>query len=265
MSIFTTRKNEWTKIWHPLMELNLRISPPKLLPWLASEQRRRTVLLLDAETDLLGPDCLRIDLNIVFNPIAVRMGTVLKADYFVGSTGAEIFVEAVGGRVSSYSGALELNVDYTNATTHVRKSGVSLSPEVKSKSGSTEESLKLGEISWGAKTEREHKVSFSCSEMTLVPIDTGNAVRWRLDTPKGEKAVRDFLIGNLFLFAECTWKTPGKRGRFGARPSDIRFFDDQRRALGKVSSYLMLYRLWRKGLTPMNEEGFDIAFAEVLD
>jgi hypothetical protein len=108
------------------MDLKLTITPPDLLPWLDRETRRRMILLLDAETDLLSSDCLRFDLNVVFSPIAIRRGVISKVDYFVGSTGAEIFVEARGGKVSSYTGPLELKVEYTNASLHTRTSSVSL-------------------------------------------------------------------------------------------------------------------------------------------
>lgn len=247
------------------MEITLKINPPNLMPWLESSQKRRSILLLDVETDLIAADCLRFELNIVFNPIAIRRGRINKVDYFVGSTGAEVFIEATQGKILSHSGPLELDVEYTNTSRQTRKSSMCLTPEFKSKDGAAERSFKPGEIRWEANSESERKASFSCSEMTLVPVNTGNSVRWRLDTPRGEKAVRDFLIGNLILFAECSWRGSTRSGRFGARPSDVRFFDDQRRPLSKPTSLLMLFHLWRKGLAPTYDDAVEITFQEVMD
>jgi hypothetical protein len=125
--------------------------------------------------------------------------------------------------------------------------------------------MKTGEIKWEARGQSERKATFSCSEMILVPINKGEAIHWRLDSPRGDKAVRDFLMGNLYLFAECAWNGTPKQGRFGARPSDVRFFDDQRRPLSKATSLLMLYQLWRRDLIPLFDNGFEFTFAEVQD
>ena len=247
------------------MELKLRVTPPDLLPWLTRTAKQTTVLLLDAETDLVAIDSLRLDLNIVFNPMAIRRGGVSKVDYFVGSTGAEIFIEATGGKVVDYTGPQELKVEYNNKSTRTRKSSVSLSPEIKAKAKDNEASFKPGELHWEANQDREQTVSFSCSEMTLVPVNIGDSIRWRLDTPRGDKAVRDFLMGNLTLFAECTWPGIRKTGRFGARPSDVRFFNDQRRPLSRRASLLMLFHLWRKGIKPTHDNGFDMHFIEVRE
>ncbi len=78
------------------MEKRLYITPPSLLRW-RPRGERSDVLFLDLEPDFLDEKTIRIDLNIVFWPISITRGWVQTKDYYVGSTGARVVFETVGG------------------------------------------------------------------------------------------------------------------------------------------------------------------------
>jgi hypothetical protein len=244
------------------MGTTFRIKPPTLVPWLSDSERESTAFLINADADLIAQDCLRVALDIIFRPLVVQIGMIRKIDYHVGSIGAQAYIEATDGMIGEHTGPQKLEVRYSNKTSRTRTATVSFSPEIKFKAVRTDSSAKLGEIRWEAKTQADNSVDFSCSEMILAPIVIGNNVTWRLDRPRGEQAVRDFLIGNYRLYADCSWGRASRRGRFGGR-ADLRFFDDQRRELPKHTSLLMLYRLWRAHRLPSHTCGFEIAFEEV--
>jgi hypothetical protein len=246
------------------MEIKLYITPPTLLPWLPRAERECSAFLLDVRADLVMPDRLRIDLDLVFCPIVVRHGMINKVDYFIGSTGADAYIEATDGEIGLHTSGQKLTGEHTNKIARARSATLTLSPEVKSKTTVGERSVKPGEIRLGAENQDECTVKFTCSEMVLAPVIIRDRVWWRLDTPRGEPAVRDFLVGNLALSAECIWFDRPRTGRFGAR-ADIRFFNDQRRPLAKITSLLMQYRLWRIDKTPMHANGFDLVFEEVVE
>ena len=241
----------------------LRVNSGNLLPWMSDEERDANVMLLDFDVDREGERELRIDLNVVFNPIPVRRGMVTLADYYIGSTGAKISVKASRGVVRDWTQAATLSVEYTNTTKRQRKVGVSISPSVKKKSGSDELDLEVGSITRDATEERSYTASFASEERLLTPQQMNDTIKWTIAVPHGEKVIRDFIAGNLYLFAECCWASDPKSGRITIRPSNILFFDAKRRELNLTKSLLMRYVLWLNDRHIANPDGFVIDFEEL--
>ena len=244
------------------MNIGLSISPPNLVVWLSREERERNVVLIDLDADMEGTETLRLDVNVIFNPLPVRRGTLTRVDYYIGSTGAEVSVDASGGKVHGHTPAATLDVNYSNATQSRRKAGLTLKPEMKVKDLSRAAEAKLGSVTRAAGQERVQSAAFASAERVLAPVATDDGVKWTVSLPRGEKAVRDFLIGNLYLFAKCTWAGTTKRGRVAVRPSDVRFFDADRRPLGTAQSLVMQFVLWRLGIKLQNRDGFAMTFRE---
>jgi hypothetical protein len=230
---------------------------------LTKEQKGTNVVLLDFKADLEDDRTLRLDLNIVFNPLAVRRGKITAVDYYVGSTGVEVSLDVHEGKVSQYTGEATLEINYSHSTTVKRKSALSLAPGIKTKRGDWEMDAKLGKISHEASDAHDFTAKFTCKERLLAPVHMGNEVKWRLMLPRGGQVISDFLTGNLYLFAKCFWARTPKSGCIMIRPSDVRFFDDQRRPIGRTRSLIMKYVLWRRGVKLENRDGFLTEFEEV--
>lgn len=79
---------------------------------------------MDLEPDFLDEKTMRIDLNVVFRPIAVRRGWLQKKDYYVGSTGARVVFDTEDGQVKNHTRGMAFKIDYENTYTHLRQAAV---------------------------------------------------------------------------------------------------------------------------------------------
>jgi hypothetical protein len=239
------------------MEKKLIINPPTLLRWLPREERN-DVLFLDLEADFLDEHTIRLDLNVVFRPIPIRRGKLQMRDYYVGSTGARVIFEAFLGKVKSYTSETPLKVNYQNTYTHSRKSSVKIAPKI---DGGEVLKGELGEITFDKNVERVFTTRFSGAERTLSEVNFEHGVEWELKLPEGQ-LIRDYLIGNLYLYVESSWDADTKEGRIEVRPSDLLFFDSDRRVIGnRTKAIAMRYALWKQGIQ-LKRESLIITFRE---
>lgn len=239
------------------MEKKLYITPPSLLRWLPKVERNE-VLFLDLEPDFLDDNTIRMDLNVVFRPIPIRRGSVQTRDYYVGSTGARVVFEAFLGRVKNYTRATSLKVDYENTYRRSRQTSVKISPKIESDS---KVKVELGEATFDKNIERSFTTRFSGAERTLSDVNFGYGVEWEVKLPEGQ-LIRDYLIGNLFLYVEASWDVDSKEGSVEVRPSDVLFFDSDRRIVGdRVKALAMRYVLWKQGIK-LNRDTLVINFRE---
>lgn len=225
------------------MEKKLYITPPSLLRWQPKSQRKE-VMFLDLEPDFLGEQTIRLDLNIVFRPIPLKQGWLEKADFYIGSTGARVGFEATGGEVKNYTRGTPLQVDYEKTYKRSRETAVKLSPGVKI---GAEAKAELGEVTFGKDNESTFTAKFSGSELTLTDTYLGDGVEWEFVPPAGQ-VIHDYLAGNLNLYVEAFWNGDAKEGKIELRPSDVRFFNSERRLISSkmYKTWLMLYTLFRK-------------------
>jgi len=80
--------------------------------------------------------------------------------------------------------------------------------------------------------------------------------------PRAERVIRDFLIGNLSLFATCSWDGLKRAGRIRLRPENVLFFDAQKKPISATRSLIMQCVLWGQGIKIQNVDGFGIYFWE---
>ena len=240
------------------MEKKLFIDPPSLLRWRPRENREE-VFFLDIEADFPDENTIRLDLNIIFRPIPIRRGTLQTKDYYVGSTGARVVFEAFLGKVRSYTRGTLLKVDHENTSTYSRNASVKLSPKIESG-----DDLKgdIGEITFDKNVQRTFTTRFSGAERTLSDVNFEHGVEWEVKLPEGQ-LIRDYLMGNLYLFVESSWDAAKKEGRIEVRPSDFLFFDSNRRVIAdRMKALAMRYALWRQGFR-LNRESLVVTFREI--
>lgn len=241
--------------------VSMLIDPPCLIRWMPNKDKKASIILLDMEVDIIGEGRLRFDLNVAFKAIPVHRGIIQKADYYIGSTGAHIIFETDKGSVFNYTVERDpLKVNHTNTVTRTRNSSASLKPAITNKEGDKEVKLELGEISWSAKVDSVFVSTFSCNERSLNSIYMESAIHWLLNLPRGERVISDYLVGNLWLFAECLWKDTSPSGDLSVRPSDVRFFNDDKRPLPSYKSIAMLYSMWRQNIKLPDYKGVKTHF-----
>jgi hypothetical protein len=241
----------------------LIIEPPnKLLGTMPHEERERCVMLLGLEAESLASDSLRVQLNVVFQPIGIRRGLLAPSDYYIATTGGTVAVTAPDAELVNHTGpnrvAVQHDVSVERETTGSRK----LVPELKGKLGATDLGIKPGSIERARRNTQVSGIKFMSEEMLLASTNFGDAVEWRIDCHRGEKAVRDFLVGNLYLEATFRWRTVTKSGKLECQPSNILFFDNSRRQLSQRASLLMWFVLWEKRIEPANRGGIEVTFVE---
>jgi hypothetical protein len=76
---------------------------------------------------------------------------------------------------------------------------------------------------------------------------------------RGEKAVRDFLFGNLKLWALCNWGAEPKKGHVTLRNMTF-FFDDESRRLSDIRSIYAGFILYRHKSEVANRDGVGVKF-----
>ncbi len=214
-----------------MKKVSFDINPLIIASCLSEEQRKRNIILLDIDFDIDDNGANRIDLDVVFNPISVKIGMIQRVDYYIGSSGAEILIDLSDGDILEYTQAAKFDEKFESRAT-------------------------------ASNTYNSRFTRFACRARDLNPILRGKSIKWMLTLPRDENIVRDFLIGNLYLFVTCTWQNNKKSGYIHIRPSDIRFFDSDYKPIEKHASMLMQLILWREGVKLENCDGFSISFEE---
>jgi hypothetical protein len=243
----------------------LTISSESLLTFMSPEQKTRSILLVDLKTQALAESSTRFDLTLIFRSVAVSRGIINLSDYYVGTTGASITLTAFNGDVVEYSGPSKLAVDYEVTLSKDSSSSSKFSPELKLNVLSTALEARPGSTEAASKHGAASQMKFSAEEMPLVPLNLGDAVEWQIDSHRGDKLIRDFLLGTVELYAVFRWSSATKSGQLRAKPTDVRFYDDQRRLLSPRASLLMWFALWKKGIKIENPAGVEVPFASQPD
>ena len=239
---------------------SIEITPPILTPWLSKAEKLTSLMLVDLEFDELKEQSIRLDLNVAFNCIPVRHGLLQRADHYVGTSAGKIQVEFEHGHIDRYTEGDVLNVSYCNKIKRMRNSSVNIEPKVSMVGDGSGLTASAGTLTSRAGIERTFQTTFQCDERALVPVVMDNLLTWTIDLPRGEMAVRDFIIGNLHLFVECTWLSSDRSGKIAVRPSDVRFFDADKRPVGDLRSITMLFYLWQQGIKNWRNQGFETSF-----
>lgn len=233
---------------------NILLDPPNIFSWIGQKERDKCIILFDLATNLEDNTThLRFNLNVVFNPIAISVKNLTSiTDYYLGSTGAEIELNIEKGKIVDHTHDTTLNVTYTNSVSFKKDKAINIKPKVSVKINQFQSDFFLSEINRSHNEEVNFSTSFNSEERVLIARHLGNNIKWNITLPRGEKAIRDFLIGNLYLFASCEIFSEKICGYIKIHTSDVRFFDDQKRVLSKNKSVFMLFYLWKKGVSLKN-------------
>tara|TARA_Y100000588_G_scaffold224813_1_gene238766 strand:- start:1081 stop:1821 length:741 start_codon:yes stop_codon:yes gene_type:complete len=245
-----------------MTKLKYELHPLLLSSSIGQQWRDRNIIWLDMQIDTVDSNRLRFDFDIAFNPISERRGGITRKDYYIGSTGAEIQIEFQNGNIVDHSKEKILNVDYKVSKTFTRNSDLVFKPSIKVK-GKGE--FDLGELKYHKSDEINILASFKGEERTLASVVHKKGIRWNISLPRTQNVVRDYIIGNLYLFIIVARNKLPNKGSINVKPSDVLFFGPNKTPLGSRKSWLMKVYLKRKGKVPYNQDGFQIHFKELTN
>jgi hypothetical protein len=241
-----------------------QFSPKQLGRWLSPADVQRRIVIVDTEVDEAPKGGLRIDLTVAFNAIPVRSGLLVRETFYIGCSSARASVQAVGGTIVAHSGDHTINVTYNNELSYTRSSETVIEPKITRKDEQGELSASAGSVSFGASEQRKFVTAFSGIERLLAAVIAGPQVTWIVDQPRGDKAVRDYLLGMLHVWATINWPAGSASWRIEVQPDDIRFFDGDKRPIKKISSLVMKYILARRKALRLDDlSGPVVEFEEV--
>ena len=218
---------------------------PLLTKWLDYQKKKEEILFLDVEPDYVSDNKLRFDLDIAFRPISVMTGTFTKKEFSVGSRSAKIELVTTGNTINQFTPAQTITVDVEHSYTHKRQSSVKLAPKIETPEKSK---VELGEISLDNGDERTFKYKLSgTTAQYITPTHLNDTISWIINFSPAETIFRDYLAGNIYLFAE-TKRTKKMQGKITVSVSDVLFFDENRKVVhSEAKSLYLRCKLWLKG------------------
>jgi len=225
------------------MAFKLRIVPD--VRDLIQEQRDRKILLPYVTVKSAGHQSDRLELNLVLQAMAISRKRPTRSQFYIAAIGAEITLTAIGAEIIDYTKSSSIPVEYTTSRQTEKGRVGKIDPELKSELGKAKAEVKVGTFEMSSKETRGSSVKYSSEEDVVVATAFADTIRWNIDIPRGEKAVRDFLLGNRLLHATFKWKGTARKGKIQSR-SDILFFDSNKRVLSPLASLMMRFVLWRQ-------------------
>lgn len=235
----------------------LRIVPKKLVGDLSPKEKEQNPLLLDVTLKPGGRESSSYELNVIFQGIAIRCGFLIKSNFYIGVIGAEISITGMGAEVIGHTGSSSISAETTSTTAMKKTSRIKIGPEWESNSGKG----KLGGFERGVEKSGESTVKYTLEEALVAATVLGDTMRWNIDTHRGEKIVRDFLLGNKYLNATFKWKDSSRRGNIQIRP-DIRYFGPDKRQLSPFASLRVQWKLQRENFKLDIAAGSELSFSE---
>jgi hypothetical protein len=185
------------------------------------------VLAVQVQPGLLSDEEGRLAIAAAFRVERIPVGVVIQTEISIGCTGAHFQVSAQHTTFARWAEGSSMATSYDGGT------------EVETRGSAT-----FPHVSGDLKHRQSANFHFSGIEQTVVSIRPSPAVlEWSCDSHRGEKAVRDYLMGNLELWATF----PIVRDlsfRVVSKPRDRRFFNDTARPLGALASLALFAKLW---------------------
>ncbi|MFZ0244424.1 hypothetical protein [Candidatus Binatus sp.] len=237
------------------MKLTLSIWPAeKVIGSMPQTDVKRTPVLLGL---IARPDDGAVEflIDVVFQSIRIQR-PLGRGHWYVAATEAEIELRANGATIVAYTKAPAITIQYTVAKTKEKKVDVGVKPEIDIAKNVT---VSIGGVGVKAAGSEEATIAFSDQESPLASVVRGDSIVWQQSMTRGEKAIRDFIFGDLHLSVKCKWKNQDRQGSVGLRTSPM-FFDAKGRMLSKFKSLLIGFVLDTRSYLA-NEQGTDVQFA----
>lgn len=239
--------------------LSVALEAGKTLKFMDEDEKDVEIILADVEFDCANINDIRVDLNVIFNPKRFYTGLVQNSSFYLGCTGADISILLRNARVKDYTPAQELSVNYRLEDEYVRNSSVTLRMNSNTK-GESHIGTANSEYKLSSGVKKSLSSSFENSERQLAPVDLGSSVRWIMSLPMRKSIIRDYVVGNLYLFSVFESNENDGFGSISINPLDFRFFDHSGTPISSSRSILMLYYLFKNGILNINRFGTKFSY-----
>jgi len=213
---------------------------------------------------------IRFDVELAFKAIRTHTDAVSTPVYYLGYTGVTAELHVEGLPLQTYTRRKKIPVNYTNSMQKKNWKNFDIVPKVTIKGEGVEATVSVGKAGGKKGSEEEKTCKFESGERTLETTREHDQIRWTLDLPRGEKAVRDFLLGNLFLFAEYdkSNEDTAVSGRLKVEPRAIQWFDKDRKeiSLSFIKRFFLRYVVREKLFKVKPKEHFgcrEITFTDI--
>jgi hypothetical protein len=184
-------------------------------------------------------DFARISILAAFTKVAIPCGHVVRTECYIATTGGFFELHAGDAALREWLRPTQMETQNTISDKQTNVLKVDSKP-----------------IALSAQRQSSAESRFNSSEATLVDTQLGHhIIQWSIALHRGAKAVRDYLEGNLHLWAEAG--LPQNRMvafKCTARATDRLFFGPDHRALGRLGSLALYIRLRKSGV-PLPEPG----------
>jgi hypothetical protein len=192
-------------------------------PWTSKVPTIFTATIAGAEE---GPSEARVEIQAAFRAHRIPMGGIVRTEISIGCTGAHFRIEVDGGEFSNWHEGSTVEIEYNIS----RKRKASMSAKTQGLGLSVEQ----GADATAGFVGVEHSVA-------AVRVSR-QVVEWICELHRAELAIRDYLVGNLNLWAICSVQDRVDVRSF-AKPRDRRFFGSDNRALSRLASIGVYARL----------------------
>jgi hypothetical protein len=195
------------------MALTLTITPKdSIIASMPDNLVRVTPVLLGLDAEAVGGD-VKFLIDVVFQRIRIK-APLGMGPWYAALMEAEITLRANGAKIDNHSKGRYIEVKHEIKTKTEKTVKAKLDPKIEVSEKVTVSLLDVG-------AERmltdEETLEFSERESQLAPKVAGDRITWLKSSTHGPKAIREYIYGNLHLWAECKWdKKVDKKDRRGS-------------------------------------------------
>ena len=233
---------------------------PILAPWLKKEVRKATLVMIDIDPDILEGKILYLGMNIIISSVPIRFGKLIRREWYLGCKGVRVVVEIENGIIVETTAERKMPIEYQQIKNRKQKRTCKILPSMNVKKNNTDIDLKGMEIDFEKGNDYTTTCKYNAYESELSCSNYSVGVKWELVLPRAEKAISDFVNGNLYLFSKIFWSDEPREGNISVIPIGCNFFSENRRPLPKIKYLTALFRLIKARKKVHYLDGFKVNF-----
>jgi hypothetical protein len=232
-----------------LASLIFTFDPPgKVAAAMSNNELSHSPLVVDVsgETRSEAPIDKRMTFSLSFNSVRIPRAFG-KADCYVACQGAKITFASDRSDIADRASGASIEFTYSKTKGKTRKIMLALEPEVGAEAGPVKASAKGPKAAVEKKKEDSTEFSFTDEENQLSVTTTPRTVSWSISMVRIERAIRDFIFGDLPLWIDFKSNGLPLKGNLTIEPKALRFDNEEKRIQG-MAALLMSYAVWNEGV-----------------
>lgn len=209
----------------------------------------KEIIRCEIQADLDADDSIRFDFNVIFDRVELlNLGMLSAKKWYIGATGGALQITIYNARLVDFSPPISIDYEHKVSRTVTKTVDFNITPEIALNYGPINGSIGGAGSKRSAEDTVEKQYSFKANEQTLAAIVTQNSAAWDVIAPVVESAIRNYLYGNLYLFANFKSKETPLSGEIKFSPSRILLFNEDGKACSSRISLASLFLIWKNGI-----------------